>query len=178
MISMEGATWAAELAASCLLAPQVGDLALIYIDSASEEDLVDATRFYVLAVLTRDPAKTADLVLPGPTEVRTGPLFLKPQSLLVETTSTRIESEEMAASGKLLRLDFKIAHFLAGLVSSVCRSLLTRARNLTVSVDNVANVSSQTLRVTAREDLLTRAGGVDIQARDSVKIDGRDIRLG
>jgi hypothetical protein len=178
LVAAEGANWTATVAASCLLAPQVGDLILVYLDQVSSADLIDEPRVYALAVLERDPAKTADLTLPGPVEVKTGPLFLKPQSLAVETTSARIESQELAASGQLLRLDYKVAHFLAGLVTSVCRSLLTRARNLTLWVENSANVSSQTMRLTAQEDLLARAGGVDIKAQASVKIDGRDIRLG
>jgi hypothetical protein len=161
--------WLAQVAASCLLAPQVGDLVLAY---------VDAEKVYVLSVLERDSARWAEIALPEKTTLKAGPLAIKAASFSVEATVARFKGEELTATGDLLRVDYKVAHFLAGLVSSVCRSFLARVRNFAFRAEESASLASQSLRIAVDEDLRAQAGTMDFKAQDSVKIDGRDVRLG
>ncbi|MDR1395616.1 MAG: DUF3540 domain-containing protein [Deltaproteobacteria bacterium] len=162
------AEYEAVQAASCLLAPRSGDLALAYFD----ED-----RIYITAVLDREPGE-ALLKLPDQTVVRGGRLDFQVTRLDAETQETALQADSLSLSGRLFRMDFQIVHFLAGLVSSACRSLLTRCRNLTLAAEGLTRLRSRKVRLTAEEELMVRSGGVDIQARESVRIDGRDLRLG
>ncbi|MDR1578401.1 MAG: DUF3540 domain-containing protein [Deltaproteobacteria bacterium] len=163
------AIYRAKLAPSCLLVPQKGDLALAFVD----RELV-----YILAILERDAARGATIALPDEAMIAGRTLTLKPEVLALTAPVTNIQADQLRAEGRIFRLDFQIVHFLAGLVSSVCRSVLTTAKNLALRVSGSANVSSQTLLISAAEDLRARAGGVDLRAEGSVQIDGRDIKLG
>jgi hypothetical protein len=169
VVSDGEASFEATVAASCLLVPQLGDVALAYIDPE---------KVYILAVLERDPSKRAEVTLPSQTVISSRELDFASQGFTVNTSQAQFNVEELSATGNLMRLDFKVVHFLAGLVSSICRSLLACARSLTMRVEGSANFSSEVMRLSATEDLISRSARLDLKTTESVKIDGREIRLG
>ncbi|MDR1085536.1 MAG: DUF3540 domain-containing protein [Deltaproteobacteria bacterium] len=169
LISDGEALFEARMASSCLLVPEKGDLVLAYFDRE---------KVYITAVLERTLTKKAALNLPDRVVIESADLGFKTKHFSVDTQKIQFKADQVSLFGRLLKLDFRIVHCLAGLVSSVCRSFLGTSHNLTLKVDGAAKVSGQSIRITAQEDLMARAEGLDLKASGSVKIDGRDLRLG
>jgi hypothetical protein len=157
-------------AASCLICPEIGDTVLFCADDG------DA---FIISVLTRtDPASGATLALPSKTLVELKDLTFKTQMLTCHSAETLLESERVNIKGSVLSLGFSLVQMAAKMLTSVCGSVLTRTRNMTVEVEKSAHINSSRLTLSAREDLITKAENVEVKAVNSVKIDGQSMRLG
>jgi hypothetical protein len=160
----------AAAAPSCLLAPRDGDEVLC---------LLGGGPAVVLAVLARaDGAGPAVLALPPRTEVRVQSVDFETGALAAKAGAARLEAGRLSVSGSRLELGFKILHLAAGLATAAFRSLLTRSRQLRLEVERTAAIEARDIALSAQDDLKARSGGLDLRARDSVVIDGRDLRLG
>ncbi|MDR1607251.1 MAG: DUF3540 domain-containing protein, partial [Deltaproteobacteria bacterium] len=165
----ESLVYRAQLAPSCLLEPRKGDGVLAF---------VDAREVFILAILQRDQNKKAQIALPKESVLAAQNLTISAPALSLKAQSAQIHSDRLLTQGHLLRVDFQVGQFLVGLVSSICRSLLTTTKNFALRVSGQAQVSSQNLLVKADRELQTRSGGLDLKASGSIRLDGRDIKLG
>jgi hypothetical protein len=173
----EGELIEASLAPSCLLVPRLGDEVLCFID---------LDKAFVLSVLERAaPEEKAELSLPGRCAVSAGELEFKAQKFNLEADEIqtaarahRLKAESLCAEASVGGLNFSVLRLSAGLVLSWFRSFLNRSKSLRLEVSDNCAVKAGSIDLLAQEDLTVRSAGVDLKAEDSVKIDGRAIRLG
>jgi hypothetical protein len=170
LIAAPQAVYQATLAASCLVEPKVDDLILGCLD---QDDC------FILAVLKRADSQTqAVMNFPQNTQIKASAITLNVGDLKTRSVKTELSSQEFSVKGENLSLSFRLITMAASLVTSVFRSFFNRSRNLTLKVDSNAAIAANRLTACAEQDMAFRAGGIDIQAKDSVKIDGRSLRLG
>lgn len=166
----------AKRASSCLVAPDRGDLVLLCQTQASS---------YILAVLELCNEK-ADIVLPKESTFKGQDICLEAdRDILFKGCGVRTEARHVEVQASLVRL--------CGLrLEKAFRSVQTRASSLVAmagrafgffgrrleKVDGVCETEAQRMRVSTSELMRVRSRSLDMRSKDSVILDGRNIRIG
>ena len=170
MVAGESSAREAVPAASCLLAPEVGDEVLCVLDGET---------VFVLGVLTRiDPGAEGRVRLPGRSSLDCGELSIGSSKLSVRSAACEIEAARMTLSGDHLAIRWRLVRMAARIASAAFGSFLAKSRDLRLKVEEGAAIETGRLSVKARQDLTARAESVDLRAAGPVVIDGRHLRLG
>jgi hypothetical protein len=170
LISSSSGLVQAHVAVSCLIRPQAGDEVLFHQDDGAA---------FILAVLSRSQAsQEAELDLPARTRLKSGHLTLDSSSLVAKADQTQINTNKLKLRGTLLTLNFSILHLAGRIFTSVFRSFFNRSKELNLEIDDSAAINADRLRFMAQEDFVAKGGNLSLEAQDSVKIDGRSLRLG
>ncbi len=165
----------AKRAASCLLQPGRGDLVLV----------CHGELCHILAVLELAEEK-GELVLPKTSTLKAHDLVLEADhDLALRGTGLRAEARHVEVRASLVRL--------CGLrLEQAFRSVQTRASSLVAmagrafgffgrrleKVDDVCETEAERMRVSTRELLRVRSRSLDMRSKDTVTVDGRNIRIG
>ncbi|MDC0674498.1 DUF3540 domain-containing protein [Nannocystis radixulma] len=179
-----GEPWSARRAASCLLAPELGDRVWFVVEAG----VPGQQRCFVTAVLERESDAAARLGVAGAPELRVEAARLT----LRADAQLELQADELRARGRLARV-------VLDECSSVLRTLFTHASKVTVVgkvVETLADRISQHSKISQRtvEQIdQVKAGTIDYRATCSaqigaehalvtgaelVKIDGGQIHLG
>ncbi|MFK7986719.1 MAG: DUF3540 domain-containing protein [Sandaracinaceae bacterium] len=188
-VSTEVAEFEARVAASCLLAPEVGDAVLLSVPTRGPS--------YVLAVLERRSDAPARLVVEGgdvQIDAPDGRLSMSsPHGVdAVSGADLRFVSRELDVTAKDARLSFTsmvtdARSLLAriGVADTAFDTLETTATRLTQRlvrsyrfVEDQEVVRAGSLDTRARESLVLRAKDALLNARRLVRLDGEQIHLG
>jgi hypothetical protein len=157
-------------AVSCLIRPEAGDEVLY---------CQDREQAFILSVLRRaQPAGEAAVILPQKTSLKNQELRIDGARLKVRSEDIEILPDQLSVKGKLMSLDFSVLTLITRLATAIFGSLLSRSKTLNLENEKTVRLATGRLSLKAEEDITARAANVDFQARDSVKIDGRAIRLG
>jgi hypothetical protein len=157
---------------SCLLNPQMGD-EVLFCQTENEDEA------YVLSILRRaSPTTEADLNLPSEARLKTRHLTLEVPIIESRSEQVTIKTIKTNVKGNLLTLNFSIFQIAGRILTSVFRSFFSRTKESFLEVEETASLNATRIKLTAKEDLITRSCNLDLKAQDSAKIDGNSIRLG
>lgn len=160
----------ASVAPSCLIGPKAGDEILLY---------QEGPEAYILAILRRDDQSgEALLELPPKARLTSKSLTIDSPSLSAKSERIDVSSAKVSLAGSLLAFDFSIFQLAGRIMTSVFRSVFCRSRETRLEVEETAAINAGRVTLMGQEEIIARTGILDLQAKDSVKIDGRSIRLG
>jgi hypothetical protein len=178
----------ATVAAACLLQPEPGDLVLLC-RTPSPSDGAEPDRWWVLSVLQRgQPAALATLAVPGAEAVllqapklnlaAPGRLQVSTGNLAVQALKTSLYSEAVQVvmgSGHVVARQLTrmvhVFHSVADIVTERCRTRVA-------VVDEVNSTQAGTELVESKDAMLLKGGQVMVDAKKTVRIDGKHILMG
>lgn len=206
-VQCNGQNVRARLAASCLLAPQVGDLVLLY-STEQQKPLQPAmsvryplhiqelpAHCYILSVLVQASPELSRIALPGDTELTLtqGQLCLNADSIALKTRKSLslqaplLDVQSAHANLKAHQLDATATLTVArlGELRLFARNMWTTAsrviqkmRSSTRHVEELDNVQAGRARWDVQGHAQLNAQRASIQAKDAVRIDGSRVDLG
>ncbi|MCY1669075.1 DUF3540 domain-containing protein [Rhizobium sp. SL86] len=167
-----GDTVMARQAASCLLAPAIGDTVLVHI--AADDS-------YILAVLERSAARTAELGVPDATDVTlsvAGRLNLSAQTVGLAAGAIEILSKTLLLAGESLTSRFRrMTETVSDKISSA-RSLTATFHNRTTLVKEVDMLEAR-MQVQTVETVSTHNSEIAlITASRDIRLDGERVSVG
>jgi hypothetical protein len=172
LVSTDQGLVQATCAASCFIRPQNGDEVLIYKDEGESEA-------FVLAILRRNKQiDEAEIVLPTRSRLKSEHLTLDTPILDTQASQIDVKTNKINLKGDLISLNFSIFQQVGRIFTSFFRSFLCRSKEAHLEVEETSVINASRIKLTAKDDLIARSSNLDLQAKDSVKIDGRSIRLG
>jgi hypothetical protein len=162
----------ARRAASCLLVPRAGDRVLVAL--ASEGD-------YVLAVLSRDHAAPAQLVVDGDAQLRArGKLTLSGDEGMTLLSKLRLSVAARALDVQAGESSFVAGSLktIVGTVDAVLDRLSQKMKRAYRFVEETEHVRAHTLDYAARENVRMHGKNAIVTAQQLVKMDGAQIHMG
>jgi hypothetical protein len=164
-VDCDGREWRCRRAASCLLAPSVGDTVLI--------SGPDSGRVYLIAVITQaDPTSTrietsGDVVIAS----RNGDLTLESSGRTQLKGGTHVDVQTAAFALKAQDADCEVTRlrYTGAEVNSTVGSLRLVGRIYEAIVDRLSHLSRNAFRMTEESEHV-RAGTLDYQAEQSARI--------
>jgi hypothetical protein len=187
-VRASGGTYEARRAASCLLAPEVGDEVLVAI--------IPGRPCYVLAVLERDVAAPARLEVTGDLalQARGGRVSIAASTgldLVTEGGANVVASEldvraargsvvldQLSLLGRAVVASLGDAKVVSTALETVTERLVQRAKRAYRFVDGLDQVRAERLDYTADETASVRAKNTVLTAEQLVKVDGEQIHVG
>jgi len=178
----------AQLSASCLLLPEVGDTVLAYLGKTS------ATRF-ILSVLIKHEASTGTIQLPGNNMIHTmsDKMNLKSSVLTLNATeqlsfqapSLSMDAHDLHLTSQKISVLASVMNFSAKTITSYVKDwfstaeqLYLRAKSCFRFIDDFDDTHAGHQRVEVKGRYLHKSESVNMSARGFVKIDGSKIDLG
>lgn len=178
----------ARRAASCLLAPEEGDLVL----------LAQATdgRAYVLAVLERDESAAARLTFEGDLDIRLprGRFAVAAQEgveifsgkdvsvvsgeVSVRATEGNVVLQSLSYLGSIVQAEVERARVIAASVDTVFDRLSQRVKRAYRFVEESDHLRAKNIDYVAGKTLSVRGENTLVTAEELVKVDGDQIHLG
>jgi hypothetical protein len=185
--SIDGA-FTARRAASCLIAPEVGDDVLVA--------FIPGRPCYVLAVLEREAAATARLEVEGDLAIHArggrvsvsssagldlvteGPTNVVASDVNVRATRGSVVLDSLALIGRAVVAEVVDAKLLAKAVETVAERVVERAKRVYRFVDDLDQLRAARVDHAAESTLSLRAKNTVITADQLVKLDGDQIHVG
>lgn len=179
-------TFAATIAKSCLLAPDLGDEVLCAVDSRG---------VYIVSVLSGRPGSPTKIAVDGDLQLSAGgrvsvcgaegvdvtgagPVAIAGPEVHVRARRGAIAIEEIGFFGKLVQAEVTKIALVAREVDSVVTRLSQRARRVFRFVEEIDQTRAGTVDIRARSSLGLRAENAVISARVLAKVDGEQIHIG
>lgn len=168
----DGARLHAVQAASCLLAPAIGDRVLAY---------VDRSEAFVLAVLERSSEHAAEIAIPGADKIvlkSENGLELNARKLNITAREVNVITRALSQTGTVLANSF--TRILETVVDKTigARTITTRAQARTAVVQEVETLSAGTL-VQNIENVATQNSEIAlVTATQDVRLDAKRVSVG
>jgi Protein of unknown function (DUF3540) len=186
-VSSSDGAYRAKRAASCLLAPEVGDEVLVAV--------VPGRSCWVISVLERDRSAPAVLEIDGDLGIRVprGRLSIAAEGLdlvsgketnmisaelNVRASQSNVVLEKLAFLGSSLLAEVKAARFVAETIDSAADRLVQRVKRVYRFIADVEHVRAERIDYRAAKDLSIQAENAVIMAEELVKVDGAQIHVG
>jgi hypothetical protein len=161
----------ADLAPSCLLEPEAGDLVVAL-------SLGEGAHILAIAQLPAQAAPTDRvLTLPPGVTINGEVADLRLADLRLTANNLQARTGRASWSGAWLKLDFSLFEVLARSLVSVLGRLWRRCQSLR-SDSRRAALSAERLTLNAEKSFEAQAGSLNLTARSIIKIDGKVINLG
>lgn len=178
-VRAEHGTLAARSAASCLLAPQPGDIALLMLVQG---------QWWITAILHSPSIACSVLQVPGAQQltisapevtlqagqacrIQSDLFELETQQLDVRSTSARLTISALQLAARCLTAMAQRLHLMSEHIDTTSRTRTTR-------VEEVDHLSARHITSTADETHTQKTGQMLINARDTVRVDGDRILMG
>ena len=146
-VKFDGVQYAAEKAASCLLAPHVGDTVLISGPNSAS--------LYIIAIIKQAAPEQSELAVKGRLSIRSEAISLQSKELQVKADTAQCVIDSADYVGKELRSTISISRIVGKVYE--------------VIADRLSQMSRHSVKITEQVDQ-TRAGTIDYQADDSARI--------
>ncbi|WP_105604435.1 DUF3540 domain-containing protein [Cronobacter sakazakii] len=170
MVESEGRGWHCRRAASCVIAPQAGDTALI--------TSVD-NQLWLLAVLERANPQSAELSVPGDLHIRSaGELSLSGEALRVSAQQGDCHISEMKYSGDKLSAWVSLSRIVGKRAESVWQTVTQISHNLFRSTRQTEQVRAGQLDMKAEDYARLHAHNTLITSKAITKVDSEQIHMG
>ncbi len=170
MVESEGRGWHCRRAASCVIAPQAGDTALI----ASVDN-----QLWLLAVLERANPQSAELSVPGDLHIRSaGELSLSGEALRVSAQQGDCHISEMKYSGDKLSAWVSLSRIVGKRAESVWQTVTQISHNLFRSTRQTEQVRAGQLDMKAEDYARLHAHNTVITSKAITKVDSEQIHMG
>jgi hypothetical protein len=178
----------AERAASCLLAPEVGDRVLC---AGSRRE-----GHYVLAILTRAEGTKAAVSVDGDLELRvpSGRFVVAAQegvelisgkdtavvsgSVSITAAEASVGVERLSLLGSFVRAEIESVKLLAGKLDSVVERVSARLKRSFRTVEETDQVRAARIDYAAQSTMSLHAENALVTASELVKVDGEQIHVG
>jgi len=175
-------------AASCLLAPAVGDAVLVV--------LLESGSAYVLAVLEREAETTSRIVLDGEAaiEAPTGKVRIVARegvdvvteqeiSLIggratIHAPETAISSERLAIFSNAVQAEVGVVKVVAEALDSIADRIFQKAKRVYRVVTEQDHLRAESIDHVAKGTMTMRAENTIMTAKELVKVDSEQIHLG
>ncbi len=169
-VETENRGWHCLRAASCVIAPQVGDKVLITgVDS----------QMWLLAVLERANPLTAELSVPGDLHIRSqGELSLSSEALRITAGEGDCHISEMTYSGNKLSAWLSVSRIVGQRAESVWQTVTQISHNLLRTTRNTEQVRAGQLDMKAEDYARLHAQNTIITAKAITKVDSEQIHMG
>ncbi|WP_024559258.1 DUF3540 domain-containing protein [Franconibacter pulveris 1160] len=170
MVESEGRGWHCRRAASCVIAPQAGDTALIA--------CVD-NQLWLLAVLERANPQSAELSVPGDLHIRSaGELTLSGEALRVSAQQGDCHISEMKYSGDKLSAWVSLSRIVGKRAESVWQTVTQISHNLLRTTRQTEQVRAGQLDMKAEDYARLHAHNTVITSKAITKVDSEQIHMG
>lgn len=187
-IASADGTYAAKRAASCLLAPEVGDQVLVA--------FIPGRPCYVLAVLERDPGAPARLNVDGDLAIqaaggRVSIASAEGLDLVTEGDATVVAGgfnvraargnvvlDQLALLGSAVVAELGKAKLVTSTLETIADRVVQRAKRAYRFVEELDHMRAERLDVVANGTLSLRGENTVITAEELVKLDGEQIHVG
>lgn len=170
MVESEGRGWHCRRAASCVIAPQVGDAVLI----ASAENQV-----WLLAVLEQANPQQSELNVPGHLHIRSGgELSLSSEALRVCAVRGDCHINEMKYSGETLSAWVSLSRIVGKRAESVWHTVTQISHNLLRTTRQTEQVRAGQLDMKAEDYARLHAHNTVITSKAITKVDSEQIHMG
>lgn len=170
MVESEGRGWHCRRAASCVIAPQAGDTALI----ASVDN-----QLWLLAVLERANPQSAELSVPGDLHIRSaGELTLSGEALRVSAQQGDCHISEMKYSGDKLSAWVSLSRIVGKRAESVWQTVTQISHNLLRTTQQTEQVRAGQLDMKAEDYARLHAHNTVITSKAITKVDSEQIHMG
>lgn len=170
MVESEGRGWHCRRAASCVIAPQAGDTALIA--------CVD-NQLWLLAVLERANPQSAELSVPGDLHIRSaGELTLSGEALRVSAQQGDCHISEMKYSGDKLSAWVSLSRIVGKRAESVWQTVTQISHNLLRTTRQTEQVRAGQLDMKAEDYARLHAHNTLITSKAITKVDSEQIHMG
>lgn len=170
MVESEGRGWHCRRAASCVIAPQAGDTALIA--------CVD-NQLWLLAVLERANPQSAELSVPGDLHIRSaGELTLSGEALRVSAQQGDCHISEMKYNGDKLSAWVSLSRIVGKRAESVWQTVTQISHNLLRTTRQTEQVRAGQLDMKAEDYARLHAHNTVITSKAITKVDSEQIHMG
>lgn len=186
MVRCDGYEWRCKRAASCLLAPEVGDTVLI--------SGPDHQRVYLLDVVEQANPEASLLQVPGLLRVSAGKVEIESrgnialqsaQDLTLASAKLNIQSDkgmcvvnEMEYLGKKVKSTVGFFHFIGNVYESIVDRLSWISRSSFKVTEGVEQVRAGMIDYEAEKTARLHSKYTVVTAEDLVKVDGKQIHMG
>lgn len=185
-VQCDGQTWQAQRAASCLIAPALGDEVLL--------SGPDAARIFLIAVTRQRDAACAQIAVPGDLRIAAaGTLSLQGDVVSMDGQRTvALTAPDVTARGERMGCTFGELDLVGGQARVGVDHISVVGRVCEVVMDRLSHLANSMFRLT-RDTEQSRAGHLDMQAqhtvrlhaehtlvtaKDLVKVDANQIHMG
>ncbi|MDY0271988.1 MAG: DUF3540 domain-containing protein [Advenella sp.] len=185
-VRCDGYEWHCKRAASCLLAPEVGDTVLV--------SGPDHQRVYLLAVIEQANPAASLLQVPGQLRVSAGKVDIESQggiamqsgqALTLESVQLNIQSDkgmcvvnEMEYLGKKVTSTVGFFHFIGNVYESIVERLSQMSRSSFRVTEGVEQVRAGMIDFEAEKTARVHSKYTVVTAEDLIKVDGKQIHMG
>ncbi|NIG16624.1 DUF3540 domain-containing protein [Pantoea sp. Cy-640] len=169
-VECEGRGWHCRRAASCVIAPQVGDTVLV----TSVENQI-----WLLAVLERANAQQAELSVPGDLHIHsTGELSLSSSALRISAEQGDCHISDMNYSGDKISAWVSLSRIVGKRAESVWQTITQVSHNLLRTTRNTEQVRAGQLDMKAEDYARLHASNTVITSKAITKVDSEQIHMG
>lgn len=169
-VECEGRGWHCRRAASCVIAPQVGDTVLV----TSVENQI-----WLLAVLERANAQQAELSVPGDLHIHsTGELSLSSSALRISAEQGDCHISDMNYSGVKISAWVSLSRIVGRRAESVWQTITQVSHNLLRTTRNTEQVRAGQLDMKAEDYARLHASNTVITSKAITKVDSEQIHMG
>lgn len=169
-VECDGRGWHCRRAASCVIAPQVGDMVLV----TSVENQI-----WLLAVLERANAQQAELSVPGNLHIHSmGELSLSSSSLRITAEQGDCHVNDMNYSGDKLSAWVSLSRIVGKRAESVWQTITQISHNLLRTTHNTEQVRAGQLDMKAEDYARLHAHNTVITSKAITKVDSEQNHMG
>ncbi|MEB6222023.1 DUF3540 domain-containing protein [Pantoea anthophila] len=169
-VECDGRGWHCRRAASCVIAPQVGDTVLV----TSVENQI-----WLLAVLERANAQQAELSVPGDLHIHsTGELSLSSSALRISAEQGDCHISDMNYSGDKISAWVSLSRIVGKRAESVWQTITQVSHNLLRTTRNTEQVRAGQLDMKAQDYARLHASNTVITSKAITKVDSEQIHMG
>ena len=169
-VECDGRGWHCRRAASCVIAPQVGDTVLV----TSVENQI-----WLLAVLERANAQQAELSVPGDLHIHsTGELSLSSSALRISAEQGDCHISDMNYSGDKFSAWVSLSRIVGKRAESVWQTITQVSHNLLRTTRNTEQVRAGQLDMKAQDYARLHASNTVITSKAITKVDSEQIHMG
>lgn len=170
-VVLEGAECTVRRAASCLLAPEVGDSVLVCGPNAAS--------LYIIAVLERGSDQALHVCLDGDAMITTrGKLSVASDELVVRARHATTLIDKLSSFGRELSVSIACVKLVGNVFESFFDRISSFAGNSVRTVEGADQVRSATIDYRAEQSLSLHGSEVIATAKALVKVDGGQIHIG
>ncbi len=187
-IASSSGSYSARRAASCLLAPEVGDQVLVA--------FIPGHPSYVLAVLERDPSAPARVNVDGDLAIHAaggrvsitssegldllteGEATVVAKGLNVHATRGNVVLDQLAFLGSAVVAEMGKAKLVTAALETIADRVVMRAKRAYRFVEELDHLRAERLDYVANSTLSLRGENTVVTAEQLVKLDGEQIHVG
>lgn len=157
-------------AVSCVYTPILDDLVEVFFHPARG--------YFVLSILVRTHAKTAELSHPHGIELKSPSFQIDANNTCVNSQNIELQSLRYKQQTQQLEVSTRDAHYVAETTHVASNTLMQKVKDSFKFIERIEQVKAKDIIQTIKNSFIQRSKQVDISAKTDVKINGDRIHMG